>query len=83
MRVPLLETLSDEADSIFFVVLNENVFEKIDSPLSPFMRTTTASLNLGNLRADCLSCGNPSIAVAAAAKFLAVVFPFLATRALH
>ena len=26
---------------------------------------------------------NPSIAVAAAAKFLAVVFPFLATRALH
>ena len=39
--------------------------------------------NLGNLRADCLSCGSPSIAVAAAAKFFAVVFPFLATRALR
>ena len=33
VRVPLLEKLSDEAGSMFFfMILNENVFEKIDPP---------------------------------------------------
>ena len=33
VRVPLLEKLSDEAGSMFFVVLNESASEKIDPPL--------------------------------------------------
>ena len=32
VRVPLLEKLSDEAGSMFFVVIDESVFEKIDPP---------------------------------------------------
>ena len=32
VRVPLLEKLSDEAGSMFFVVLNESASEKIDPP---------------------------------------------------
>ena len=38
VRVPLLETLSDEAGSMFFVVLNESASEKIDPPSSQSIR---------------------------------------------
>ena len=55
MRVPLLETLSVEAVSMLFVVLNENVSEDTVSPLSPVMRTTTASME-GRGRAARRTC---------------------------